>query len=73
VIFFFAQPRAESTEDESQRFRALIDLGLKLRIRYGQLPPSYPDYNDAPETGLLTFDPPDISDMEGPYGTGVIV
>lgn len=70
---FFAQPRAESTEDESRRFRALVDLGLKLRIRYGQLPPSYPDYNDAPETGLLTFNPLDISDMEGPYGTGVIV
>lgn len=33
----------------------------------------YSKYNDARKAGLLTINPLDLLDMEGSYGTGVIV
>lgn len=70
---FFSRPQAESTEDETRRFRALVDSGLKLRIHCGRFSPSFTSGNDTPRAGLLTINPPDLSDMEGPYGADIMI
>lgn len=80
---FFSDPRIEFTEENLRRARVLIDSGLKLRIRYAK-PQQVKDLSTQglwmPRSSL----PPGLqiiqsatdhifADMEGMYGTGIIV
>ncbi|KAE9397551.1 hypothetical protein BT96DRAFT_921386 [Gymnopus androsaceus JB14] len=78
---FFPEPRSESTEEDLRRIQALLNSGLKLRIRYAKLRPL--KYDDSPVAGAwmlsglgsqITSRAGNVqSDMEGRFGTGIVI
>lgn len=80
---FFPEPRTEFTEENLRRARVLVDSGLKLRIRYAK-PQQVKDLSTdglwmhrsslSPDLQIIPSPADhDFVDMEGIYGTGIIV